>query len=320
MAQSNNDYAHYDRVQLRLRHVAPDRPEIQAALLTLGFDAFLVEDDTLIAYGPPEEIDPKAVQEFLRGCYGFMSDGMTLEPGKNWNALWENAYPPALIHHAGGTLAILAPFHKPDQKIKQRIIIHPGMAFGTAHHHTTALMLKMILEYPYVTGANVLDMGCGTGILGIAALKQGAAQLHAIDNDPIATESALQNLQLNHLNADIDTGGFELIDQTLNEYSLILCNITQNVILENAHILAQNLLQHPHARLMLSGFYDSDATEIQNAMACYGLITTRFLTSPDDDESYCWGALAFRHEHTEPKHPKTDAAYAIQSDPYGASF
>src|SRR5690606_12212830 len=91
---------------------------------------------------------------------------------------------------------VRASFHPPKEDIPIEIIINPKMAFGTGHHETTRLMLEYLVDAD-LTEKSVLDMGCGTGILGILSAKQGATNVVAIDNDPICIDSVLENSALN---------------------------------------------------------------------------------------------------------------------------
>src|SRR5690606_37203076 len=93
-----------------------------------------------------------------------------LIPTQNWNAVWESDYEPVTI---GKELLIRAPFHKEDDSFKMSIEIQPQMSFGTGHHQTTYLLSKYLLDVDFLN-KKVLDVGTGTGVLGILASKLGA--------------------------------------------------------------------------------------------------------------------------------------------------
>ena len=99
-------------------------------------------------------------------------------PIKNWNAHWESSFHPIVV----GDYTIRTSFH-PPKTTAYELIIEPKMSFGTGHHQTTQLMMKYALEID-MAGKNVLDMGCGTGILGILAADLGATSVLAIDIEP----------------------------------------------------------------------------------------------------------------------------------------
>ncbi len=94
-----------------------------------------------------------------------------------------------------GICAVIAPFHEPFPGMIN-IVIEPKMSFGTGHHETTRLMIRQIVATG-TEGMQVLDMGCGTGVLGIFALKRGAGHVTAIDIDEWAYTNSLENFKRN---------------------------------------------------------------------------------------------------------------------------
>lgn len=138
-------------------------------------------------------------------------------------------------------------------------MIDPKMAFGTGHHQTTALMLEFLLTNK-PAGKIVLDMGCGSGILAILALKMGAARVVAIDNDPVCYRSTLDNSALNGSSAHIKArcGSVEAI---LGEkFDLILANINRNILL--SQLDAYRSAINKNGELLVSGFYDGNDLEM----------------------------------------------------------
>src|SRR5690606_11978081 len=93
-------------------------------------------------------------------------------------------------------VCVRATFHPSFPEYPVEILIDPKMAFGTGHHQTTSLVMEFLLEEP-LEGKTVLDMGCGTGILGILASKLSSGPVVCIDNDPVCVLSARENQQLN---------------------------------------------------------------------------------------------------------------------------
>ena len=96
----------------------------------------------------------------------------------------------------GGKVLIRAPFHGSSDDLPCTLIIEPKMSFGTGHHHTTRLMIIEMMKHE-LEGRRVLDMGCGTGVLGIYACKLGAARVLGVDIDQWAYENALENIKKN---------------------------------------------------------------------------------------------------------------------------
>ena len=135
------------------------------------------------------------------------------------------------------------------------IIINPKMAFGTGNHETTSLVGEWILSHD-VSGQRVLDMGCGTGILGLIALKRGARHLTAIDIDPWAYANVQENATLSGVTIDEMLCGDAALLEGREGYDLILANITRNILLEDMPCYRE--VMRPGARLILSGFYEED--------------------------------------------------------------
>ena len=188
-------------------------------------------------------------------------------PDVNWNEEWEKHYfQPIMI---GDKLCqIRAPFHTPDPEAQTEIIISPKMAFGTGNHETTALMMGYIIGHS-MKGLRVLDMGCGTGILGILALKQGAECLTAIDIDEWAYLNVLENAQLNGVHIEEAMQGDASSLAGKKPYDLILANITRNILLADMPAYVSVLKNGGH--LILSGFYEEDVEVLTDRAKELGL-------------------------------------------------
>lgn len=147
-----------------------------------------------------------------------------------------------------------------DAKI---VKLDPGLAFGTGTHPTTALCLRYLADYP-MDNLQVIDYGCGSGILGIAALKLGASKVMAIDYDPQALTSTLENAARNDLNRS-QLQCF-LPDQfTNNEQKVDI--ILANILAEPLILLAERLAHHcrPNGRIVLSGLLEKQITAVKAA-------------------------------------------------------
>ncbi len=231
---------------------------LSALLADLGFDSFEHQEDALLAYIPTELNYPSLIADLesnlpierLRCTYQ-----VEVMPDVNWNEEWEkNYFQPILI---GENLCLIrAPFHEPNPSVQTEIVISPKMAFGTGNHETTALMMSYILEHD-MTNKRVLDMGCGTGILGILALKQGASNLTAIDIDEWAYLNVLENAELNRVVIDEALQGDASSLSNRKPYDLILANITRNILLQD--MAAYVAVLKPQGSLVMSGFYEEDA-------------------------------------------------------------
>jgi ribosomal protein L11 methyltransferase len=139
--------------------------------------------------------------------------------------------------------------------------LDPGLAFGTGTHPTTALCLQILDSLP-VSGRSVIDYGCGSGILGIAALKLGAAHVSAVDIDPQALLATRENALRNGVSASIDVLG---VDAGLQPAYCVMANILAGPLIELAPTLTQAC--EPGGYLLLSGLLKTQAYAVRAAYA-----------------------------------------------------
>ncbi len=237
------------------------------ALGGIGFDTFEELDFGFKAYIPSVDFD----QEILNGQLSFYQEmfpfsyEITLIPQKNWNEVWESNFEPIAV---GGKVFVRATFHQPKPEFPFEIVIDPKMAFGTGHHQTTSMMLELMLQNDF-TNKNVLDMGCGTGILAIMASKLWAHVITAIDNDPVCYESTIENARLNNIdNITALCGSKEAIPG--EHFGVILANINRNILMGQLQRYSEVLKQG--GLLYLSGFYEiPDLDMITTEAGKYGL-------------------------------------------------
>lgn len=226
-------------------------------LADIGFDTFEPLNEGFAGYIAAEQLDLPALEALLiRQPSGFEVSytHQEIEP-RNWNELWERNFEPVAI---ADQCYVRATFHAPQPSYPYEIVIDPKMAFGTGHHQTTSLMMRYMLETAF-EGKNVLDMGCGTGILAILASKLGAAHIVAIDNDPICVASVEENTTLNLVeNVVAKCGTADLLDNM--KFDIILANINRNVLLDQLKDYAQCLEER--GELYLSGFYKNSDLEV----------------------------------------------------------
>lgn len=140
--------------------------------------------------------------------------------------------------------------------------LDPGLAFGTGTHPTTALCLDWIAEH-VKPGKSVIDFGCGSGILAIAAAKLGAQPIWALDHDPQALQATRTNAEQNHVNSQIITGFSE--DFTSIKADIVIANILANPLIELANQLLDRL--QSQGQLILSGILQEQAENVIQAYA-----------------------------------------------------
>jgi len=162
--------------------------------------------------------------------------------------------------HFGGTLWI-CPRHRTVEDASAVVVrLDPGLAFGTGTHPSTSLCLRWLAQAD-IAGQRVLDYGCGSGILAIAALKLGAAAATGVDIDPQALTASLENARDNEVELTVcDVPGFKTAP-----YDLVLANILAGPLIELAPLLSACV--RPGGQLVLAGLLDRQAEEVASAYA-----------------------------------------------------
>ncbi len=255
-----------------------------AKLMSFGFDSFEEQTHSLIAYIPECEFvkDNLLSIDYYYECEKSGKLNIEVMPDKNWNEVWESNYPPVTIDNI---CYVRAPFHNSKPTMDYEIVIHPKMAFGTAHHETTTMMIQLILENDFVN-KKVLDMGCGTGVLAILASMKGAETVTAIDIDQWSYENTLENVKLNNItNVNVIKGGAEVVVDVDN-LEIILANINKNILLQDMKYYANPLLEGGY--IYFSGFYSNDLSDIEAEASNYGL---RLINNLENNN---WAAAVFK--------------------------
>ena len=298
-----------ERIMALLEFIVPTQPdtidEIAAVLTMAGFEDFLMEDQTEFeafleenrAYWDyiDEELQEKlqglsqikvyieetetqridALQQLLteRG----LTSTVSKMPEVDWMESWKENYPPVEV---GNRLTVL-PYWLADTPLNGRlpVILDPGLTFGTGSHPSTQMVMEA-MEENLIPGGHCLDLGSGSGILSIAALRLGAASATGVDIDPKAEDIARENAAYNGYaapeftactgNVTADKGLMERLSK--DSYRLVLVNIVADVIIALAPVLPRFMTAD--TVLICSGILDSRYADVAKALEQAGLSLT----------------------------------------------
>jgi len=250
-----------------------NRQVLIAEMGNLGFESFDDTDDVVNDYIPSNDFKDLLLNEVSVTENPLFSVEFRKEiiPDQNWNEVWEKNYFKPLI--VEDRCLIRAPFHNDYPEAEFEIVIEPQMAFGTGNHETTKLMIKSILEND-LKGKKILDMGCGTGILGILSSMLGAEKVTGIDIDEWSYRCTIETAELNHIqNLEAKPGDASLLgDET---FDIILANIQRNILLHDMEQYVKVL--NPGGTLIMSGFYTRDIVAIKEKAEYLGLKDAGYL-------------------------------------------
>lgn len=261
----------YIEVSLTACEPVDENVEIISAYLgDFGFEG-TAEDEAIKAYIAEGEktLDEikTIIDELIEKQLCFEHYTIDVIKPKNWNEEWEkNYFQPILI---GNQCLIKSSFHTTDIKAKYEIIIDPKMSFGTGHHETTSMMAEYILEVD-LKDKVVMDMGTGTGILGILASMIGCEKVIGIDNDSWCYENAQENIEKNNIsNFEMILGDAGMLKSYPEMFDVFIANINRHILLADIKYYVKTMTKG--ATLLLSGFYLDDLQDIRQECEKYGL-------------------------------------------------
>lgn len=255
-----------DYISLQIPVADAEQGEILTAeLADYPFESFETEGSTLKAYIPGDRLaDCKSEVDALLERYGVSGRYIAIET-QNWNALWERNYSATDVE---GRLRIRAPFHEAAPAGELEVVVMPKMSFGTGHHATTWLMSRAVLDLG-VSGRRGLDMGSGTGVLSIVAVKCGAAHVDAVDIDDWADANCRENIAANGVSDRITPMLGDVRCIAGRHYDFILANINRNILLADMPSYAAAL--NAGGDLVMSGFLEADVPSIVAAAGELGM-------------------------------------------------
>ena len=288
-------------------NTTPDKlDEVTARLAAAGMDALVIEDEgdflnfleqnrqywdyvdqelldrmkgvTRVKFYVTDDADGRAqLERYTRG----LGWEYTVTPltDSDWAYSWQKYYKPLPV---GQRLYVVPQWEREEPVPAGRVplYLNPGLTFGTGSHASTQLCLEGVEEHT-VPGLPVLDLGCGSGILSIAALVLGASQAAAVDIDPKAVDVAYENAALNGIGKDryLVRAGDVISDAALvrelaqTRYHLVLANIVADVIIPLSARVPE--LLDRDGLFLCSGIIDTRAQEVADALARNGLRVTR---------------------------------------------
>jgi ribosomal protein L11 methyltransferase len=191
---------------------------------------------------------------------------------ENWAESWKARYRPIPV---GERILIQPSWLEPPETPRAIIYIEPGMAFGSGAHPSTRLSLLAIEEH-LMPGHTAIDLGCGTGILSIAAAKLGATRVYALDIDPSAVKAAQENVAHNHVEdiVWVGSGSMPQLHDLKDQYDLspdiVVANILAPVLEELIKTGLSKVIQ-PAGKLILSGILDEQASHLMQCAEDHGL-------------------------------------------------
>jgi ribosomal protein L11 methyltransferase len=227
------------------------------------------EDGQIRLYWPSAGWSQDALAA-LRQVLGRLGDtgasiAVAAVPAQDWNEQWARSVKPIRI---GRRIVIRPSWERVESASGDiELILDPKQAFGTGHHATTALLLEW-LEETIGGGERVLDVGTGSGILAMAAVRLGARSALGIDNDPVAIECARGYAAANRFGPELDLRVATLEAVEPCQMDLLLANLDRNTLLESSRFFEPFLRRG--ARLLLSGILPDDRCEIAAAFAGVG--------------------------------------------------
>ncbi len=235
---------------------------ISAYLSEFGFEGS-AEDEALKAYKAENEITKEEIKlladELVEKNLCYEDYTIDIIIPKNWNEEWEKHYFQPIV--IADECLIRSTFHQTDLKAKYQIIIDPKMSFGTGHHETTSMMVELLLKKE-LKNLEILDMGTGTGILGILCCMIGCKQVIGVDNDSWCYENAQENIELNKINNfNMKLGDAGLLKLFPKQFDLVIANINRHILLSDIHYYTESMKDS--SELLLSGFYTEDLDEIK---------------------------------------------------------
>jgi ribosomal protein L11 methyltransferase len=257
-----------DYVEVRVQ-TAADSGELTALLEDQGVLGSWEGDGVVFLYWRKENWTPGALTE-LRRVLELLgvpeaATSVTALADRNWNSHWVETIQPVCI---GRRIRIRQSWNDADPLFNGiQLVVDPEQAFGSGYHETTQLLMEW-LELGIRGGESVLDVGTGSGILAMIALRAGAASALGIDNDPVAIDCALKNARANGFGPELEFKTATPEELGNAEFEIIAANLDRRTVLATAPAFPR--LAKPGAKILLSGLLVEDCVDIAAAFELHG--------------------------------------------------
>lgn len=267
-------------------HLQDARDLLAALAAEAGFETFEDTPEGIMGYVQQGLFDESALQQVIKD---FPLNGTTIEyslreaEDKDWNEQWEQeGFEPIAV---GDRLLIHDGRHLGDVQLshfQHAIEIDAHLAFGTGTHETTRMMVSTLLDLD-LTDKRVLDCGCGTGILAIAAMKLGAAACTAYDIDEWSVDNTRHNAVINHVDITPLLGDATVLDNLAGQtFDVVLANINRNILLADMPRFREHTKRN--SILIISGFYQEDKALLEARANELGL---QLVSQKEDQQWTC---------------------------------
>jgi ribosomal protein L11 methyltransferase len=243
-----------------------DQQEIMGALLLTitGCKGYTATETAVLGYLPVDE-RVEGTLLALKEALGRKEITIRFVAEEDWAHAWKQYFKP---QHIGEHIVIKPSWEEYDAKPTDIVIeIDPGMAFGTGLHATTRLCLCELERY-VTPGMQLADVGTGSGILAVAAIKLGATSVIATDNDPLAVKIALENITLNGVEESVSA--VESSVPPAGEFDIVVANILADVILGMRELLKAAI--KPGGLLIASGIINERAEDVRKGLTQAGFV------------------------------------------------
>ena len=247
-----------------------DGAELSGLLAGSEFLGLWEQDGALTIYWQGSE---ESLLQELQGALGQLnatipntSIDLQLVTHQDWNAQWAASVKPIRIGRRIGIRPSWTTMELPETGIE--IVLDPKQAFGTGHHATTHLLIEWLEDVLWLTGCRVLDVGTGSGILSMVALRLGALSALGIDNDVVAIDCARDYAAANEFRKELEFRCCRVDELADQSFEVIVANIDRKTILEISPEFSR--LRSSATQLFLSGLLEEDASDIVQRFTRYG--------------------------------------------------